>query len=134
MLISLTGTAIQIYPMSALVLFAVTTFTAVSTIKSIDQKMEESEGVTFINYNPFEIWKHCHLLFCNAVEAINNCFGWTLFLSTSFLIISFLSETFYILNLEIQITVLEMSYVLTYVIQLALISCPSHELEIKVNI
>ena len=134
MLISFTGTASQIYPMSAIVLFAVITYAAASIINSIDQQMEASDELTYVNCNPLGIWKLRHLLFCNAVEAINNCFGWTLFLSTCFLIISFLSETFYILNLEIQTTLLEISYASTYVIQLALISCPSHELQVKVKI
>lgn len=128
------GTATQIYPMTALVLFAVITYTAACIVNSIDQQMEASEDVVYVNCNPLEIWKRRHLLGCEAVEAINNCFGWTLFLSTSFLIISFLSETFYILNLQIQVTLLEISYVLTYVIQLALICCPSHDLQIKVKL
>lgn len=120
--------------MAAIVLFAVTSYASAAIFNSIDKEIEASEDVIYVNYSPLNIWKRRHLLACDTVDAINDCFGWIIFFFIPFLYLSFISETFNILNLRIKITPSEVSFVLSSVIQLSLICFPSHELQVKVTV
>ena len=134
LLIHMTGTAAQIYHTTALVLFAISSYATASILNSIHKEIESSEGITFVNCDPLENWKLRHLLACDTADAINDCFGWTLLLSTKFILIAIINESYYVLGDQIETNSYEISYIFTYAIQICLICFPPHELHIQVII
>lgn len=133
LLINVTGAVSQIYHTTALVLFAISSYATASIFNSIHKEMELHERISSDNCNLLEKWKRRHLLTSDTADAINECFGWTLLLSTIFVVIAIISETYYVFGDQIEVNMYEISYIFTYVIQICLICLPPHELHIQVN-
>ena len=123
----------QIYHTTVLVLFSLTSYATASVFNKIHKEIESSPiRVSCVNFDCLIKWKHFHLLTCDTVDAINNCFGWSLCLSTPFLFIAIINEAFYIFGERVEMNLYEISFLLTYAIQISLICIPPYELHRQV--
>ena len=90
-----------IYPYASLVLYAVVTYASASICNLTNNQMrrlkDQNEKISHRECsNHLEKWKQRQELLNQTVEAINNCFGWTLLLTTYCFSISIVSTSFFI--------------------------------------
>ncbi len=90
-LIALNSTVPLVYSMTTLILFGISNFVIFHIFNSLKKDVEKIR----ISKTQLAKWKHRHILACHLVNCVNDCFGWTLFLSTCFIFLSVINSTFY---------------------------------------
>ena len=134
---SYTGLLTQIYSMTALVLFGVTCYATISALNYIHHQLELCNEIPnhFLNLKHLQQLKNVYCLVCDSVNAISNCFGWNLLLSTLFLFTALINQTFeiclYYLSTK-TFTLVGFTFEFSYLIQLSLICIPIHTVQSKV--
>ena len=95
------SSAMYIYPCTSLVLYAVLTYASASicnlTIQQMSRLKDKKEEISDREcLNHLQTWKVRQELLNQTVEAINDCFGFTLLIASYSLSISIVNTTFYI--------------------------------------
>lgn len=135
---------LQIYLMASLVLFAVISYMSTSVLKSFHQEVQVWNDVNvdrislLESSDLLEMWKRRVQLIWKTLEALDNCFSWTLFLSVSFLCISFVAQSFdlylCVMNNDSALKiVIDASYLAFLIIELSLICIPVDDRQHQVN-
>ena len=78
----------------SLSLFAVSCYAAASTLDSMQEEIKKFhliEMSPLLAMNRLKKWKRCHASVCDTVDAINHCFGSTLFLAIIYTLIRFIT-------------------------------------------
>lgn len=65
----------QLFPLSFLILFAHLIWTARALFRELDQRAQQNLLTTNNGVNPFQRWREEHILVCDFVDEINDCFG-----------------------------------------------------------
>ena len=135
-MISFMSTASQIYPMTAIVLYNVICYASMELFNSIHNEMkridEPTNALHVIHFSRLKMLTDRHLLSCDTVDAIYACFGWTLLLSTCFVLIAMVGHSFRVLAVLQKITLIAVSFSLYNIILLILICFPTHRIKSKV--
>ena len=81
----------QIYFTLSLVLFAICCYAAAASLDSIQQEiirfdLLQIKSPLVVSYR-LEKWRRCHILICDMVDTIDDCFSPTLFLSVFYALI-----------------------------------------------
>ena len=134
---SYTGLLTQIYSMTALVLFSITCYATISALNYIHNQLELCNEIAdnFLNLKHLQQLKNVYCLACDSVNAISDCFGWNLLLSTLFLFTAFINQTFEIFLYYLKtntFTLIGFTFGFSYLIQLSLICIPIHTVQSKV--
>ena len=90
-LVALNVTLPSVYPTTTLVLFGISSYITSNIFYSLKQDLKT------INISSAQLrsWKHRHILATQLVNCLNNCFGWTLLISTCYLLLAIINSSFY---------------------------------------
>ena len=136
--ISLMSTAIQIYPITAIVLCNIICYVSAEIFDSIHNELNSlnestnTKTVQTIHHSRLKMLERRYLLGCDTVDAINDCFGWTLLSSSSFIFVALINQSFNVFAVIEQITLVAVSFLLSNVITLILVCFPAHRIQSKV--
>ena len=129
----------QIYPIAALLLFSVLCYASASIFNSICEQLKNVNESAMqmsaqLSHSRLQKWKRLHQMAFQTVRAINDCFGWTLFLSTISIYIITINTTFNIIGLDHEKlwSLINVSYILTGLLQLTFLWAPIMILQSKV--
>jgi len=136
--ISLMSTAIQIYPITAIVLCNIICYVSAEIFDSIHNELNSvnesinTKTVQTIHHSRLKMLARRYLLGCDTVDAINCCFGWTLLSSSCFIFVALINQSFNVFAVIEQITLVAVSFLLFNVITLILVCFPAHRIQSKV--
>lgn len=136
--ISLMSTAVQIYPITAIVLCNITCYISAEIFDSIHNELNSvckstnTETVQTINYFQLKMLTRRYLLGCDTVDAINDCFGWTLLSSSCFIFVALINQSFNVFAVNERITPVAISFLVSNVITLILVCFPANRIQSKV--
>lgn len=139
-MISLMSTAVQIYPITAIVLCNIICYVSAELFDSIHNELgsvnesTNTKTVHTINYSRLKILTRRYLLGCDIVDAINDCFGWTLLSTSCFIFIALINQSFNVFAVVERITLVAVSFTFTNIITLALVCFPAHRIQSKVKL
>ena len=84
----------SVYPTLTLITFSISNYITAFIFYSLKEDVDK----IIMSPTHLQSWKHRHILACQLVNCINDCFGWTLLLSISFLFLATINSTFYFLD------------------------------------
>ncbi|XP_059353018.1 uncharacterized protein LOC130688983 [Daphnia carinata] len=96
-LLTVTGTLLQFYPTLGIVLFTTVSYASSLSFQSITSKLNCNGHLQACNLSNSDVivLKRYYVSACQAVDIINDCFGWLLLLVVPHLFISEINVTFY---------------------------------------
>ena len=100
---SLLSALSTIYPMTTLFLFVLLCYASSFTFQFIQTEMKRRQSPVN-DHEMLLMYKRLHIISCGTVDAVNNCFGFTLLLSTAFFFLTTINVTFYIFGRDNAIT------------------------------
>lgn len=98
-IIAILSTASQIYPITAIALFTAVTYAPINAYQLLRSDLNLWKDLTTTpsqRYAKLLTLKKYHIKICEAIDSINDCFGWVLAVCVSFSFISFVTSTFYL--------------------------------------
>jgi len=88
----------KLYLNLSLVLFGVCCYAAASSLNSIEEEMIRFHRIKMMSplfaSHCLRKWKRSHALICDTIDAIDDCFGPTLFLSVTYILIQLIDGFF----------------------------------------
>ena len=132
----------QFYVMMSVVLFAVCCYAAASSLNSIEEEIIRFHRIEMMSplfaSHCLRKWKRSHALICCTIDAIDDCFSPTLFLSVTFIFLKLIDgfvDQFmdcFCIAFDI-ITFTNFNYFSQFIFWLALVCVPVNNLRFKVN-
>jgi hypothetical protein len=127
----------QIYLVTAIILFAVSSYASSMAYLSIRLDLNHLKNKTTDGnyYNCLLSLKRRHVIVCETVDHINNCFGYFLGVTLSFHYAAIVTVSFYLFGNEKEpATILEIVFATTQICNLSLICYPADLIRSKVRI
>nr|CAH0111917.1 unnamed protein product [Daphnia galeata] len=118
----------QIYLVTAIILFAVSSYASSMAYLSIRLNLNHIKNKTTDGnyYNCLLSLKRRHVIVCETVDHINNCFGYFLGVTLSFHFVAIVTASFYLFGNEKEpATILEIGFATTQICNLSLICYPA---------
>ena len=137
MSISLLSTLSAVYPITATLLFVVMCYASSHTFHVIQREIKRVNQSALVTDRDLKLllltYKRIHILACGTVDAINDCFGTSLLLSTAFFSVSIINSSFYLFGYNKNMTPADIAFPLVNVLHLTIMCFSAHHVRNKVH-
>lgn len=129
----------QVYPITAVFLFVVTSYASANANQTIlwDLNVLKNQPMDKEHYNRLISLKKHHVLVCETIDHINNCFGWILGISLLFHFVSIITASFYLFGNErgrgTLLEHMELSFFISQILHILLICYPPDLIQEKAD-
>ncbi|KAI9562853.1 hypothetical protein GHT06_010308 [Daphnia sinensis] len=129
----------QVHPITAVLLFVVVSYASSNAYQTIlwDLAALKNQPMNKQHYDRLTSLKRYHVLVCETIDHINNCFGWILGISLLFHFVSIVTTSFYLFGNERErgtlLEYMELSFFISQILHVLLICYPPDLIQEKAD-